>query len=930
MRRGNSEPLPKANTVKLGRTRAPARNSQNGFAHIGKFFFAKNRTPLWKRRSIKSMFLILPVFIFAVFLFPSRPAATNLRISDDNFLAMPAVGAHGLRVLSPTLLELTLITTKAPDPARPEQWDFVGADSQLKLPLPEQFVVSAGRKTLAVKKVGFKRRPIYAPLKTRDLRIGNYLYLELADAVAEGSSVEVKNPDGKLWSPKTEFIASADPMRWSPVIHVNEEGYLPEFTKTAMVGFFLGSLGEMNISEPGFNLVDTHSGKTVFSGKLVSRRDVGFTYAVPQYSEVLAADFSEFKKPGEYRIQVPGLGASFPFRIDEGIAADFARTFALGLYHQRCGCANELPYTRFVHGACHTRPAEIPTRDFQTVNEVLANESSDFANNPRHTARQLKNVDASLYPFVNKGKVDVSGGHHDAGDYSKYTINSAQLIHTLVFAADCFPGVGALDNLGIPESGDGKSDLLQEAKWEADFLAKMQDADGGFYFLVYPRDRQYEYDVLPDKGDPQVVFPKTTAATAASVAALAQIGSSPLFKQQFPDAATNYLAKAKKGWAFLQRAIAKYGRDGSYQKITHYGDEFMHDDELAWAAAELFAATGDKQFEKELMSHFQPDDRETRRWTWWRMFESYGCAIRSYAFAAKTKRLKPEQLDAHYLSLCEDEIIAAAKDQLRYANENAYGTSFPSESKRFRNAGWYFSTDRAFDLAVACQIDFPSLNDPRPQFIDAIIGNMNYEAGCNPANVSFVTGLGWKRPREMVDHYAQNDWRILPPSGLEVGNIQEGLPYLDPYGKELGPLTFPRDGDERNPTPFYDRWADTFNTSAEFVTVNLARSLATTAFLMAKTSVAKQQWKFGLAEISSLPEKISAGKKVTATIKANVTSLQNARIVWELQGQEPVFSGAEKQFHFILPKRGDYRLEAEVQFTDGRRLFAVTNLHCGF
>ena len=43
-----------------------------------------------------------------------------------------------------------------------------------------------------------------------------------------------------------------------------------------------------------------------------------------------------------------------------------------------------------------------------------------------------------------------------------------------------------LDNLGIPESGDGISDVLQEAKWEADFLAKMQDTDGGFYFLVYP------------------------------------------------------------------------------------------------------------------------------------------------------------------------------------------------------------------------------------------------------------------------------------------------------------------------------------------------------------------------------------------------------------------------------------------------------------
>jgi hypothetical protein len=870
------------------------------------------------------------VFIFAALFFLPKSTAHDALITDDNFLEMPVVGAHGLRILSPTLLELTLITTKKPDPARLAQWDFVGPNSQLNLPSLDQFAVSTAGKKLAVKKVGFRRRPIYAPLKKRDLRIGNYLYLELANPITDGDVVEVKNPDARFWSEKTRFIAKADPMRWSPVIHVNQEGYVPAFAKKAMIGYFLGSLGEMKLTEPGFNLVETTSGKTVFSGELVARRDIGYTYDVPQYSQVFEADFSKFKQSGEYRIQVAGLGASFSFRIDDGIAADFARTFALGLYHQRCGCANSLPFTRFVHGPCHTRPAEVPTKTFETVNEVLANESGDFASNPRHTAPQLKSVDASLYPFVNKNIVDISGGHHDAGDYSKYTINSAQLIHTLVFAADCFPGVGALDNLGIPESGDGKSDLLQEAKWEADFLAKMQDADGGFYFLVYPRDRQYESDVLPDKGDPQVVFPKTTAATAAAVAALAQTASSPLFKKQFPDAATNYLVKAKNGWAFLERAIAKNGRDGSYQKITHYGDEFMHDDELAWAAAELFAATGDKKFEKELISHFQPDDRETKRWTWWRMFESYGCAIRSYAFAARTKRLNTNQLDAHFLKLCEDEIIEAAKDQLRYANENAYGTSFPSESKRFRNAGWYFSTDRAFDLAVASQMDFPSLNDPHPQFLEAILGNINYEAGCNPVNISYVTGLGWKRPREMVNHYAQNDWRELPPSGLEIGNIQEGFPYLDPYQKELGALTFPSDGDERDPTPFYDRWGDNFNTAAEFVTVNLARSLATTAFIMAKTSLAQQPWKSAEAIISGIPVDVSANKMVTVEVLSNAVNLQNTKTVWEIQGQEPLLLADGKKFQFVVPRRGNYRIEAEVQFPDGRRLFAATNFHSGF
>src|SRR5207249_8387827 len=135
---------------------------------------------------------------------------------------------------------------------------------------------------------------------------------------------------------------------------------------------------------------------------------------------------------------------------------------------------------------CHTAPAAVPTPPsafpftWNTISNYARNTNSG---NPSQTAPLLTNESAQLYPFVNKGAIDVSGGHHDAGDYSKYTINSAALVHYLVFAADAFPGVGGLDNLGIPESGDGKSDLLQEAKWEADFLAKMEDSDGGCYFL---------------------------------------------------------------------------------------------------------------------------------------------------------------------------------------------------------------------------------------------------------------------------------------------------------------------------------------------------------------------------------------------------------------------------------------------------------------
>ncbi|HWD20897.1 MAG TPA: glycoside hydrolase family 9 protein [Verrucomicrobiae bacterium] len=840
----------------------------------------------------------------------------------DNPLATPLPGATCLRILSSNLLELELVTLKKPDPAPVPQWNFIDSSFHFQAPAAGEFSVRAGGRVIAASVAGFKRRPLFAPLKKRDLRVWNDLYLKLDSPLTAGERVEVSNPSQRLWTSGQRFAAVFDPQRWSPAIHVNEEGYTAAWPKMAMVGYFLGSAGEMEIpGAGGFNLIDAH-GATVFHGPLTLRPDQGYTYTPRPYQNVWQADFTGWTNAGIYRVQVPGLGASYPFAIDEGIAADFARTYALGLYHQRCGCANELPFTRFTKAACHVAPAEVPDMSFQAVNEDLANMTSDFHDNPRHTAPQLKSIDASLYPFVRKGKIDVSGGHHDAGDYSKYTINVAQLIHELVFAADAFPGAGALDNLGIPESGDGKSDLLEEAKWEADFLVKMQDDDGGFYFLVYPRDREYEDNVSllgRDTGDPQVVFPKTTGATAAAVAALAQMSASPLFKQQFPAAAASYLAHARKGWDFLQRAIAKFGRDGSYQKITHYGDEFMHDDELTWAETEMFLATGDAALQKQIIADLRPTDSNQRRWTWWRLFESYGCATRSFAFGARTRRLPADQLDQILLGQCEDEIIAAADDAARDSAENAYGTSFPEASKRFQNAGWYFSLDRAFDLAVAYQLNFPKMNDPRPKYLAAILENMNYVGGCNPVNQPFVTGVGWRRQQNIVNQYSENARRLLPPTGIDVGNIQEGFMYMDNYKKELSNLTFPTDWDAVNPFPFYDRWADSFNTATESVTADMGRGLATTSFLMAQTPLARQPWRAASAHLE-----VVQASPVEALLKADGgLDLRSGRCLWEAGG-EPVIHKASAPF---LAPAGARWIEAEAWWPDGRRVFVSTNLN---
>ena len=175
-------------------------------------------------------------------------ALSAVNAVELNPAALPDVGHSQLRILSSNLLELTLITTKEPDPGRPTQWNFVESNYALNLPPASEFDVRFESNKVAVSNIGFKRRPLYAPLRVRDLRIENSLYLVLATPVAPGQRVVVTNPSGTLWKEPTRFEGMADALRFNPAIHVNHTGYLPGTTKRGMVGMYLGSLGEMPMS----------------------------------------------------------------------------------------------------------------------------------------------------------------------------------------------------------------------------------------------------------------------------------------------------------------------------------------------------------------------------------------------------------------------------------------------------------------------------------------------------------------------------------------------------------------------------------------------------------------------------------------------------------------------------------------------------------
>jgi hypothetical protein len=359
-----------------------------------------------------------------------------------------------------------------------------------------------------------ERRRVTEVTQTGRATTTTWLYFEGQTPLREGQKLSVRGPHV---SQQGQFQRT----RPARALHINLLGYAPTASKRAWVGADLGSLGQLSVNPNAICQLLDRSGRTVWRGHLQAGTDRGWPWPSP-YSKLYSVDFSQFQTAGRYRLEVEGLGQSEEFFIGAEPGLNLLRTLALGLYHQRCGTSNQPPYTRFLHGPCHTRAAAVPQAQDQTYLRLLLQTSG------------LKSQEELHFPWQGVDLVKAQGGHHDAGDYSKYVINSARLIHSLILAVDYFPEAAAHDQLGLPESGDGVSDLLQEALREADFVSRMQDRDGGFSFMVYPQTRRYEDNVLPDQGDAQFIYPKNTAATAACVAALAQCAHSPSLRRLDP------------------------------------------------------------------------------------------------------------------------------------------------------------------------------------------------------------------------------------------------------------------------------------------------------------------------------------------------------------------------------------------------------------
>ena len=278
------------------------------------------------------------------------------------------------------------------------------------------------------------------------------IYLEMEAPFINHRRYEIAGPFGavSLLFDDTRILCES--------IKVNQVGYHPDSTvRYANLGVFMGDGGSLFISpDLSYRVLDADH-RIVFSENVTYRGDdtVVTDTSIASGEHVYRMDLSQVPVGGPYRVQIPGWGVSHPFHVTYEAMESLAVTALRGLYHQRCGTALEGPYTPYVRDACHTEVAltRTPWVDAPTIT-------------------------------VSQGTptISLSGGHHDAGDFDRRPQHTLVPILLLGYF-EAFPHHFTDGQLGIPESGNGLPDVLDEALWAIMSWEHLQ--------IVDPRDPQY-------------------------------------------------------------------------------------------------------------------------------------------------------------------------------------------------------------------------------------------------------------------------------------------------------------------------------------------------------------------------------------------------------------------------------------------------------
>ncbi|MGI5211872.1 glycoside hydrolase family 9 protein [Plantactinospora sp. CA-290183] len=522
-----------------------------------------------------------------------------------------------------------------------------------------------------------------------------------------------------------------------PRVRVNQVGYLPKGPKKATV------VTEATAALP-WQLRDG-AGRTVASGQSTPR---GLDPSSGQ--NVHTVDFGRYTRPGTGYTLVADGETSRPFDLGYAFYEQL-RTDALKFYYtQRSGI------------------------------EISEELRPGYGRPAGHVGAAPNQGDTQVpcQPGVCDYTLDVSGGWYDAGDHGKYVVNGGISVHQLMSeyerslrAPTGQPGHLGDRTLALPESGNRVPDILDEARWEQEFLLRMQVPAGrplaGMAHHKIHDDSWTGLPLLPHLDDKRrELHPPSTAATLNLAATAAQAAR--VFQPYDRAFAARNLAAAKTAWAAAKANPEVYADPADANGGGAYNDPDVSD-EFYWAAAELYLSTGAPEYRDFVLAspHHTGDVWRERGMDW-----GNTAALGRLDLAVLPSGL-PDR------ARVRASVAQGADRYLATLRAHPYGIPYnPSD-----NLWDWGSNNLIINNAIVLATAFDLTGATR--YRDGVLETMDYLFGRNALNQSYVTGYGEVASRNQHSRwYARqlNPELPNPPRGTLSGGPNSAI--QDPVAQQ--------------------------------------------------------------------------------------------------------------------------------------------------
>jgi endoglucanase len=499
------------------------------------------------------------------------------------------------------------------------------------------------------------------------------------------------------------------------LVIVNQVGYLPSAQKIA----FTTLESENPLT---WNLIDS-SGSIAASGQTKIK---GNDATSSDFLQVI--DFTDVNSSGQdYQIEIEGI-KSVPFAISEDIYTQLSKDALAYFYHNRSGIPIDAQYV----GENYARPA-----GHLSDNTVTCWKGTD--------------ADGVTWPGCDY-TLDAAGGWYDAGDLGKYVVNGGIAVWTLMYLYEQMPDAWPDGSLAIPENTNGVPDVLDEARWEMEFLLSMQVPEGQtlagmahhklhsevWHDMPGAPPTSEENDnanLIADVG--RYVYAPSTAATLNLAATAAQC--SRLWKDIDTEFSQTCLSAAKRAWKAALANPQIYAGNNPGNGGGNY-DDTQVSDEFYWAAAELFITTGEDDYLTYLLNSEELGNVYSFDWASVAPLGTLSLVSTDNALPLEKQRL------------VRNNIVVYADELLEKQTSDGYSvlinSTYPWGSNGLILNNMMIVTE-AYTITG------------EPQYLDAVRESMSYILGRNPVNQSYVTGFG----ANAAQHVHHRFWSNIPEQG---------------------------------------------------------------------------------------------------------------------------------------------------------------------